>query len=190
MQKETIKNTLLEYLKVIIVTAVLTYAILYFVQISRIVGHSMDPTFHNGEIVLINKRFYDLDDCHYGDIVVAEADFGTGEEQVIKRVVGKSGDTISCHDHHLYRNGKKLKENYIKEEMQDGDWQVTVAKGKVFVMGDNRNHSSDSRVVGAIDFKKHIIGKVFFSMFQRSYERFLFTLIRSIARESRKSKKI
>ena len=94
-KKQSLKSTIWEYVKVVIVTVILTYSLLFFVQVSRVVGHSMDPTYHNGEVVLVNKRFYKLSDVKYGDVVVAEVNFGDGDEQIIKRVIGKPGDTIS-----------------------------------------------------------------------------------------------
>ena len=165
-KKQSLKNTIWEYVKVVLVTVILTYSLLFFVQVSRVVGHSMDPTYHNGEVVLVNKRFYKLSDVKYGDVVVAEVNFGDGDEQIIKRVIGKPGDTISCKDGVMYRNGKKLDESYIMEDMAKESWNYHVAEGKLFVMGDNRNNSSDSRVLGALDFQQHIVGKVFFHLFQ------------------------
>jgi signal peptidase I len=142
-----------------------TYAVLYFVQISRVVGDSMNPTYKNGNIVLVNKKFYSYSDVKYGDVVVAKANFGDGEEQIIKRVIGKGGDVLACKSGVMYRNGKKLNETYIKEKMFDDNWTVTVKKGCLFCMGDNRNNSADSREIGSINFKTNIVGKVFFKVF-------------------------
>lgn len=150
------------YAGVMIASVLLTYSVLFFVQISRVTGHSMDPTFHDGEIVLVNRRFYQLKDVSYGDVVIAETDKGGNvREQIIKRVIGKPGDTLECRDGAMYRNGRKISEPYIKEKMNDKEWKTEVGKGEVFLMGDNRNNSADSRVFGAFSFSRSIIGKVF-----------------------------
>ena len=62
------------------------------------------------------------------------------------------------------RKDKNMKENYIKEKMDTEDLSIDIPKGKVFVMGDNRNHSLDSRKLGYFDFKDDVIGKVFFKI--------------------------
>ena len=64
----------------------------------------------------------------------------------------------------VYINGKKIKESYIKEDMNTEDLSIDIPKGKVFVMGDNRNHSLDSRKLGYFDFDNDVIGKVFFKI--------------------------
>ena len=105
------------------------------------------------------------DDVKYGDVIIAKCNILGQQRQIIKRVIGKQGDTIECIDHELYRNGKKVNETYINEQMTDTNWTYTVPKGDVFIMGDNRNHSTDSRYIGAVSFKKEIVGKVFFKAF-------------------------
>ena len=119
-------------------------------------------TFHDGEIVLVNRRFYQLKDVSYGDVVIAEADSGGNvKEQIIKRVIGKPGDTLEYRDGEMYRNGQRISEPYIKEEMKGDSWKTEVGKGELFLMGDNRNNSADSRTFGAFSFSRSIIGKVF-----------------------------
>ena len=65
-KKIDIKKELLDYLKVILITVVITYSILYFIQISRVVGDSMEPNYHNNNIVLVNKKFYSYSNVKYG----------------------------------------------------------------------------------------------------------------------------
>ena len=66
----------------------------------------------------------------------------------------------------LYRNGELLNEDYINETMVgNGDFSYDIPKGKVFVMGDNRNNSVDSRMIGYIDFDDQVVGRVFFKVF-------------------------
>ena len=165
MSKE-LKKSLLEYIKVILVTVVVTYAVLYFVQISRVVGSSMENTYHNGNVILVDQVFYKQGEANYNDIVVVRYPVSDDEDQIIKRVVGLPGDHLEMKNNHLYRNGELLKEDYIKEPMEGNeDFSYDIPEGKVFVMGDNRNHSVDSRMIGYVDFDEDVVGRVFFKVF-------------------------
>ncbi len=164
MEKEEVKKSLLEYIKVIVITVIFTFIFLQFVQVSKVVGSSMEPTYHNGNIVLVDKVFYSKPS--YNDIVVVEYHAGDGKEQIIKRVVGLPGDHLEMKDNQLYRNGQLLKEDYIYEPMvRNEDFSYDIPEGKIFVMGDNRNNSVDSRMIGYIDFDKDVVGRVFFKVF-------------------------
>lgn len=166
MEKKDYKSSLLEYAKVIIIAAVITLGILHFVQISRVVGSSMEPTYHNGNIVLVDKVFYKRSQPQYDDIVIVKYHVSAGEDQIIKRVVGLGGDRIEMKDNQLYRNGELLEEDYIQEAMVGNeDFAYDIPEGKIFVMGDNRNRSVDSRLIGYIDFEDEVIGRVFFKVF-------------------------
>ena len=77
------KQTILEYVKVILVTVVLTYGFLFFVQISHVEGQSMEPNYHEGNIVLVNKQFYHYDDVKYGDVVIAKCNILGQQRQII-----------------------------------------------------------------------------------------------------------
>ncbi|MCD7949257.1 MAG: signal peptidase I [Erysipelotrichaceae bacterium] len=162
MNKEDIKKSLLEYIKVIVITVIVTFIFLHFVQISRVVGSSMEPTYSNGNIVLVDKIFYKNGDASYDDIVIVQYE----DEQIIKRVIGLAGDHIEMIDNQLYRNGELLEEDYILEDMVGNeDFSYDIPAGKIFVMGDNRNNSLDSRAIGYIDFDEDVVGKVFLKIF-------------------------
>ena len=156
----------LDYLKVIVITLIVTYGVLYFVQISKVYGTSMLPTYHEGNIVLVDKVFYKHSEPKRNDIVVVDyKDANMKETFIIKRVVGIGGDHIEIKDNELYLNGELLEEDYINGAMINSeDMLVDVPEGKVFVMGDNRNNSLDSRKLGYFDFDEDVIGRVFFTV--------------------------
>lgn len=163
---ESKKSILLDYLKVIVITLVVTYGVLYFVQISRVYGTSMIPTYHEGNIVLVDKVFYKHSEPKRNDIIVVDyKDANQKETFIIKRVIGVGGDHIEIKDNELYLNGELLEEDYINGAMTNNeDMVVDVPEGKVFVMGDNRNNSLDSRKLGYFDFDEDVIGRVFFTV--------------------------
>ena len=143
---------------------------LFIMQPNEIRGQSMDTTFRDGEYILTSKLAYKFDDPHYGDVVV----FKSPEDKdvdFIKRIIGIPGDRVMIQDSEVFVNGKKLTEDYIQHPtqpldggfMKDGD-EVLVPEGHLFVMGDNRPRSSDSRAFGPIPMND-IIGRVFFRYF-------------------------
>lgn len=152
--KKHIKSILL----LLLVSWILSKVLLTFVVPIKVIGSSMYPTLEDGYHLLA----YTKETPGYLDIIVFKSD----NEYLIKRVIGAPGDTILLQDGDVYRNKQKLHEPYLntKEPGTWGNINLVVPKGKVFVLGDNRNHSVDSRFseVGIID-KKDIVGKVFFS---------------------------
>ncbi len=148
---------------VVIVAALVTATILRagVVQAFSIPSESMERTLLIGDRVLVNKL---NKKAHRGDIVVFARP--PGEESaaikdLIKRVIGLPGDTISARDGKLYRNGKALDEPYLQPGTQTiMEGEVTVPKGYVWVMGDNRGSSRDSRFFGPIK-QSSIVGHAY-----------------------------
>lgn len=160
------KSAFIEYIKVIVVTLLVTYAMLHFFQVSKVYGTSMLPNYHEGDIVIVEKVFYKNSEPNYNDIIVVDyVDQAQDETYIIKRVIGVGGDHIEIRDNQLYRNGNIVEESYINEIMETENMVVDVPEGKVFVLGDNRNVSLDSRLIGYVDFKEDVIGKVVFKVF-------------------------
>lgn len=146
--------------------AILVFINTFFFRLSGVIGSSMFDTLEEGDQLMIQIIGYD--EPKRGDIIVCTSD-GFGGEALVKRVVAVAGDTVDIDaDGNVVVNGETLYEPYIYERIHDdhrGDqnYPVTVREGCVFVMGDNRNGSTDSRfsIVGQISCQR-VIGKALF----------------------------
>lgn len=152
---------------VAIVVGALAVALLvktFLIQAFFIPSLSMYPTLDTGDRVLVNKLSYELHDVHRGDLVVFERPPGQEQSAIkdlIKRVVGLSGETIEAHDGAVYIDGKKLDEPYLVDGVTSDNLPLQlIPKDKIFVMGDNRSDSADSRVFGPIA-EDTIVGRAF-----------------------------
>ena len=122
-------------------------------------GSSMVPTLENGELMIATGFVRYVETIRRGDIViVVPPDIDRGEYYV-KRVIGLPGDTVRIQDGVVYVNGEALDEPYINEKPAYTLEQVSVSEDEYFLLGDNRNRSSDSHVLGMFP-KSHIQGKV------------------------------
>jgi signal peptidase I len=144
---------------IIIIALVLVLIITACVKPTIVSGQSMDDTLHNGNYLIVNKLAYKFGEPKHGDIIV----FDSGDEEHelwVKRVIGLPGDVIKTDDKTLYINDAKASEPYIKKgTVAQGEMQTwTVPEGAIFVMGDNRNNSTDSRIIGCVEDKR-ILGK-------------------------------
>jgi signal peptidase I len=113
----------------------------------RIEGQSMEPNLHDGEYVLIDKVSYALHPPARGDVIVF---LRPNERDFIKRVIGVPGDTVEVRDGQVYVNGVPLDEPYLNQRTLSTMASRRVEAGRYFVLGDNRNNSSDSRAFGTI----------------------------------------
>jgi signal peptidase I len=116
----------------------------------------MEPSLHDGEFVVINRLAYRWANPDRGEIIVFNFPLDP-ERRFIKRIIGLPGDMVSVHQGTVFVNDIALEEPYIYAAPQyDGDW--VVEEGHYFVLGDNRNNSSDSQNWGSLE-TEDIIGK-------------------------------
>ena len=127
------------------------------------VGESMEPTLKSGDKVLINRLIYEVKSPSYGDLIVFKPNGNQNAHYHIKRVVGKPGDTVTIKSGRVFVNGELLNETVQTERMQDAGLAaepITLGDDEYFVLGDNRNYSSDSRDPSvALIHRKEIIGR-------------------------------
>lgn len=133
-------------------------------------GESMEPTLYDGNMLMVNKVVYDIKDVDRFDVVVFHA---TQQEDYVKRVVGLPGDEIQYKDDKLYVNGDYVDEPFLEPFSADSEsfpytkdftleektGATKVPDDKLFVMGDNRDNSLDSRAFGFIS-QDQLVGKV------------------------------
>jgi len=163
-----------EWVAVIVGALVVALVVKTFLfQAFYIPSGSMEPTLEKGDRVLVNKLSYDLHDVNRGDVIVFELDpdeVGTdGIKDLIKRVIGLPGDVIETRDGVVYINDEPLDEPYLAEGTVTGSTsdgqnpsieRQTVPEGHVYVLGDNRSNSADSRYRGPIPIDS-IVGRAF-----------------------------
>lgn len=157
---------------------------IFIIQPYKVEGHSMDPTLRDQERIYVSKLQHTFSWMpEYGDIVIIDSRVDRNRSlkddvlelpvfqsllgkndhiYYVKRVIGKPGDIIEFKDNRLYRNGVELNEPYIKEAMNYSSAERwVVPEGHIFVLGDNRNNSNDSRAIGFIPLD-HFVGKKIF----------------------------
>jgi signal peptidase I len=127
-------------------------------ELITVSGPSMQPNLWDYEKVLVGKLEYDFSKPKRGDIVIVK--FPDRTEDIIKRVIATEGERISVSGGSVYINGSRLDEPYILEPVIGDMAEQIVPPGTIFVMGDNRNDSHDSRAVGPIALDK-VIGRAY-----------------------------
>lgn len=156
---EGLKKWLWEMTESIAIALILAFLIRTFIiQPFYIPSGSMYPNLQPNDKVLVNKFTYYFTEPKRGDIMVFHYPLDT-KKDYIKRIIGLENETIEVKDSQIYINGKILKEPYLPEGLEYGDFSpYKVPAGNYFMMGDNRPDSQDSRYWGSLD-KNLIIGK-------------------------------
>ena len=163
------KLSLKEISQVALITLIISFIISRFFVPVVVVGKSMMKTLENGEILVLYKMAYIKKAPRYKDIVIIKVNSGFNEDTIVKRVIGTPKDHIVIKDDKVYINEELLSEDYINdEEIVSGkyDIDITLKDDEIFVMGDNRNHSSDSRnpSLGVINYKEDVVGRIIYSI--------------------------
>ena len=159
MNNKKVKKILKNVYPYIIVVIVVIIIRGFFVTPAIVDGNSMNPTLYNNNIILLNKLDYKLNEIKRFDVVVVKVK----NEKLIKRVIGLPGEYVEYKDNNLYVDGFLIDEKFKHATTSDFKLEtlgyLKIPGDKYFVVGDNRNNSVDSRVIGLID-KSDILGSV------------------------------
>ena len=171
-EKQTAKGRdLYEWVQSLVGSVLVVVAIFTFViRMMGVDGHSMLNTLQHGDrLLLVNSMLYH--DYKYGDIVILRKNGVFDDDPIVKRVIAVEGQTVDIDfaEGIVYVDGEALEEDYIREPTytaEGTEFPLTVPEGSIFVMGDNRNGSSDSRDyrLGTVD-TRYVIGKAAFLIF-------------------------
>ena len=161
-----------EFIKDVLIALVIVLVVTMIIKPTIVKESSMEPTLYENNYLFINKMAYiKAEHPDYGDIIVFKSnidkDDGNGKKLLIKRVIGVENDVIDIHDGMVYRNGTALDESYTLDGITSGNVDnYLVPEDCVFVMGDNRGISLDSRSseVGAVE-EDSIVGKAFVRLY-------------------------
>jgi len=162
-----IKEHIIELFQTLVIFATIAIIIYWLIaQPHKVSGASMFPNFKDGDFIITDKLTYKFGEPKRGDVVVFKNPRDESEG-FIKRIMGLPGDRIKVENGHVYINGKMVNEGFLKSDvitpggsfMHEGQ-EIVVQPGEYIAMGDNRQHSSDSREWGFVT-KKEIIGRVF-----------------------------
>ncbi|MBK5251564.1 MAG: signal peptidase I [Peptostreptococcaceae bacterium] len=162
-------HEIMEWVKTILLSIAIAFLITLFVRPTLVKGYSMYPTLEPNNYLVINKIPYTLEEPSRGDIVVFKSHLLTEdgkEKDLIKRVIAVPGDHLVIESGRVYVNDVEIDEPYINGSFTRGDLNLTIPCEKIFVMGDNREKSMDSRDsrVGPVNLEM-IRGKVIVRLF-------------------------
>lgn len=158
----SIRELIIDSLKLIIVIIIILFLMLYVVSVTQVVGSSMSPTLKDEEVLILNKFQYRFFDIKRGDIVSLDYE---DTKYLIKRIIGLPGETVKIVNNQLYINDKIYEEEYLANDLNYDDFSLTdlgyskIPENMYLVLGDNRENSLDSREIGLIK-KEDINGKI------------------------------
>jgi signal peptidase I len=163
------------FVALLVAFVVRTFVLAHFV----VEGSSMYSTLETGDRVFVNKLSYRLHDPNRGDVVVLHQITGASERDLIKRVIGLPGETVEVRNCNVLIDGRVLNEPYLDPEVVTptdcgGDYSPNgpVPEDHVFVLGDNRGGSQDSRVIGPIS-EDDLVGRAFVVFWPQSHWQWL-----------------
>jgi signal peptidase I len=169
-KKRIVSRGVLLWARDIAIALVIAIIIMQFVKPTIVREHSMLNTLNPNDYIFLSKQAYTFGEVKHGDIVVFHSqleDSSGVKKNLIKRVIGLPGDTISISSGSVYRNGEALDEPYTRDGYTDGEMaEITVPENDLFLMGDNRQESTDSRNpdVGFVS-EDTLVGKAVFRLF-------------------------
>lgn len=160
----------LKWIRTVLLALLLAFVFRSYLFASYVVdGESMEPTLYDGNLLMVNKAVYDWSEIDRQQVIVFHAN---EEEDYVKRVIGIPGDEIEFKNDQLYVNGVLLEESYLDDlrpndglpftedfTLEEATGSATVPEGHLFVMGDNRRDSLDSRYFGFVS-EDTVVGKV------------------------------
>jgi signal peptidase I len=156
------KSVVREFAETIILTLLIYFLVRTFLfENYRVLGHSMDSTLENDQFLVVNKLGYRLGEPERGDIIVFR-DPRSDERKLIKRVIGLPGDVLQVQDGQVFINGQRLDEPYVENPGRYSQEATPIPEGMYFVLGDNRNNSSDSHNWGTLA-RDRVVGKAWIS---------------------------
>jgi signal peptidase I len=167
--KDNVRKEIIDWVKTIVISLVLAFLIVQVIKPTIVSGESMYPTLNDRDYLILNRMAYKFGDIDRGDIIVFKSDLKQDngkEKDLIKRVIAIPGDHLVIKDSNVYINGEIQSEPYIHNEYTSGDIDIVIPDNNVFVMGDNRENSRDSRSsdVGLVN-ESDIIGEVMIRLF-------------------------